>query len=268
MPVLTVRACAVLIVGALAVSTSACDAPDGVGTTSDNVPAVVATATAGGSGVARTGAAPTGSAISSTTGSAAASASLSPTAPSPSPPQKQSEPARTRFVFPVSGNVSYAHNVHHDYPATDIIAACGLTVRAVTEGVVLEVNRVDRYDPTTNLGRDRGGLFVSILGDDGVRYYGSHFSSIARRLTPGSRVGAGQAIGKIGATGDAGACHLHFGISPVCKGKGDWWIRRGVIWPSDYLDAWRKGLSRSAANEIARWLGKHGCPTLAASGAS
>lgn len=168
----------------------------------------------------------------------------------------------------MSGNVYYAHNVHHDYPATDIIAACGLTVRAVTDAVVLEVNRVDRYDPATNLGADRGGLFVSIRGDDGVRYYGSHLSAIEGGVTPGARLRAGQPIGRIGETGDASACHLHFGISPVCKGTGQWWIRRGEIWPADYLDAWRRGVSRSAANEVAQWQASHGCPTLAASGAS
>src|SRR5262245_59501954 len=82
-----------------------------------------------------------------------------------------------RYVFPVEGTTSYAHT-HHDYPASDIMAPCGRPVRAVTDGVVLEVSRVDRWDPQTNLGADRGGLSVSILGDDGVRYYGSHFSVI------------------------------------------------------------------------------------------
>src|SRR5262245_4389151 len=35
-----------------------------------------------------------------------------------------------RYAFPVVGKVGYGRD-HHDYPATDIIAACGLTVRAV-----------------------------------------------------------------------------------------------------------------------------------------
>jgi len=176
--------------------------------------------------------------------------------------------AAGKYVFPVSGNASYAHNVHHDYPAADIIANCGLTVRAVTDGVVLEVNRVDRWKKSTNLGPDRGGLSISILGNDGVRYYGSHFSKITKGLSSGDEVTAGQPIGLVGRTGDAGACHVHFGLSPVCKGKNDWWIRRGEVWPAQYLDAWRKGVNKSPAGEVDRWLKQHGCPSLDESGAT
>src|SRR5262245_35138009 len=43
----------------------------------------------------------------------------------------------TAYVFPVaSGDVTY-ERTHHDYPATDIIAACGAPVLAVTDGTVL-----------------------------------------------------------------------------------------------------------------------------------
>jgi murein DD-endopeptidase MepM/ murein hydrolase activator NlpD len=202
------------------------------------------------------------SASEGSTGSAfgAASATASPKLRVPKPVGK--------YVFPVDGNASYAHNVHHDYPAADIIANCGLTVRSVTDGVVLEVNRVDRWEKATNRGPDRGGLSISILGNDGVRYYGSHFAKITKGLSAGDEVAAGQEIGLIGRTGDAGACHLHFGLSPVCKGKNDWWIRRGEVWPAGYLDAWRKGDNKSPATEVDRWLKKHGCPSLDESGAS
>jgi murein DD-endopeptidase MepM/ murein hydrolase activator NlpD len=179
--------------------------------------------------------------------------------PSATPSPAPSLPAKEyRYVFPVDGDVSYAH-AHHDYPASDIIAACGRTVRAVTNGVVLEVNRVDRWDPETNLGPDRGGLSVSILGADGVRYYGSHFSVIVGGLKAGSPVAAAEVIGRVGRTGDASACHLHFGISPPCARTGDWAVRRGVVWPWPYLDSWRAGGSRSPVTEVASWLAKHSC---------
>ena len=55
----------------------------------------------------------------------------------------------------------------------------------------------------------------------------------------------------VGKTGNASVCHLHFGISPPCARTGDWWIRRGVIWPWPYLDAWRVGAVRSPATEVA-----------------
>jgi murein DD-endopeptidase MepM/ murein hydrolase activator NlpD len=102
-------------------------------------------------------------------------------------------------------------------------------------------------------------LFVSILGVDGVRYYGSHLSSIAADLAAGQRVRAGQTLGAVGRTGDASACHLHFGISPPCRRVGDWSVRRGVVWPWGYLDAWRAGRAVSPVPAVASWLRDHGC---------
>jgi murein DD-endopeptidase MepM/ murein hydrolase activator NlpD len=214
-----------------------------------------------------------GSAAASSTGLPSAGA-IGSTSPSPSAtPTATVAPTPTvaptkaladlRFVFPVrAANASYARD-HHDYPASDIMAACGSPVLAVTDGVILEVNRIDTWDPKVNAGATRGGLSVSLLGDDGVRYYGSHLRSILPAIEAGVRVTAGQNLGEVGDTGDAGACHLHFGISPVCARTGDWWIRRGVIWPWPYLDAWRKATSKSALTEITAWSAAHGCPSSA-----
>lgn len=132
---------------------------------------------------------------------------------------------------------------------------------AVTDGTVLEVSRVDRFDRRGPKGPFNGGLSVSLLGDDGVRYYGSHLSVVADGLAAGVRVRAGQSLGTVGRTGNANnVCHLHFGISPRCTGKDDWWIRRGVVWPARYLDAWRRGVNREPAAEVTAWQRKHGCP--------
>ena len=115
-----------------------------------------------------------------------------------------------------------------------------------------------------NDGATRGGKFVSIEGVDGVRYYGAHLSKVAMGLKPGVHVTAGQRIGNVGRTGHAGACHLHFGISPVCAGTGDWWIRRGVVWPWPYLGKWRPkvdpALRSSPRHEVRAWLAANGCP--------
>jgi murein DD-endopeptidase MepM/ murein hydrolase activator NlpD len=174
---------------------------------------------------------------------------------------------KTRFtyVFPVVGHSGYAHK-HSEYPASDIIAACGLPVVAAVDGVVLEVSRDDPWSRGIKSGATRGGLFVSIRGDDGVRYYGSHMSKVKRGIEAGLRVHAGQEIGKVGRTGRAGACHLHFGISPICAGTGDWWIRRGVIWPWPYLDTWKSASieDRSPRKEIASWSAANGCPSAPA----
>ncbi len=171
--------------------------------------------------------------------------------------------AATRFdyVFPVVGRASYAHR-HSGYPASDILADCGLPVVSPVDGVVLEVSRADTWRPGDG-GATRGGKFVSIRGVDGVRYYGSHLERVKRGIQPGVRVEAGQRLGRVGRTGRAGACHLHFGISPVCQGTGDWWIRRGVIWPGPYLDSWRGkngAQPRSPRREVRDWLNENGCP--------
>jgi murein DD-endopeptidase MepM/ murein hydrolase activator NlpD len=199
--------------------------------------------------------------------STSAPAALSPSSVPPSsaaPPSKPTATARAKkaatHAFPVIGRTFYAHT-HHDYPATDIITACGNKVVAATTGRILAVTRKDTWQPTVNAGATRGGLSISILGDDGVRYYGSHMSAIDPKITPGARVTTGQTLGKIGKTGDTTACHLHFGISPPCRKVGDWWIQRGTIYPWPYLDAWRKGTAKSPVQAVAAWKAQHGCPS-------
>jgi peptidoglycan LD-endopeptidase LytH len=198
------------------------------------------------------------------------SASPAPTSPTSSTPSSASPfPTRAiqpRYVFPVVGQASY-QRVHADYPASDIIAPCGAVVRAVTDGIVLEVSRTDRYDEATDDGAARGGLFVSLRGDDGVRYYGSHLRTVNAGIEPGTRVRRAQPVGRVGDTGHAGVCHLHFGISPLCAGVGDWWIRRGVVWPWSYLDSWRAGGHASPVPAATAWRGAHGCPRTPPPGA-
>jgi peptidoglycan LD-endopeptidase LytH len=202
----------------------------------------------------------------SATGSATvlpgSSAEASSRSPAAAPGGSASGVTAARYVFPVKGNANY-ERTHHDYPATDIMANCGLPVVAATDGVVLELSRVDRFDKNNPKGEDKGGLFVAILGNDGVRYYGAHLSSIGSDINPGVRVTAGQQLGRVGSTGNSGACHLHFAISPPCAGTADWWIRRGVIYPWRYLDAWRAGNSLSPVSEVGTWLQEHGCATSA-----
>lgn len=207
----------------------------------------------------------TSSGDASASGSGASSASPQASAsqaPASAAPPKTTTAKTTPYRFPVVGKASYAHT-HHDYPASDIMAPCGAQVVSPVNGVVLEVTLKDTWTAKVNAGDTRGGLAWSILGDDGVRYYGSHASSIEPSIRAGVRVTAGQKIAKVGDTGDASACHVHFGISPACQKTGDWWIRRGVLYPWSYLDAWRAGKSKSPASAIAAWQAKNGCPKKA-----
>ncbi|MEV8511947.1 M23 family metallopeptidase [Dactylosporangium sp. NPDC051484] len=168
----------------------------------------------------------------------------------------------TKHAFPLQGKGSYSRD-HHDYPASDIIANCGLNALSPVDGTVLEVARVDTWNARVNDGATRGGLSVSILGTDGARYYMSHFSSINNGIEAGAKVVAGQPVAKVGRTGDASACHIHFGLSPACQKTGDWWTRRGVIWSWSYLDAWKAGEEKSPVAELEAWQQQHGCPAKA-----
>jgi murein DD-endopeptidase MepM/ murein hydrolase activator NlpD len=155
------------------------------------------------------------------------------------------------YVFPVAGcEVNYAR-AHHDYAATDILAKAGCKFVAPINGVVDEVNRTDSWSGKTNLGIDRGGLYVSIIGEDGVRYYGSHLRTIPASIQPGIAVKAGRLLGAIGATGSARgtAPHLHFGISWPTPPQ-TWWVRRGEVLPWKYLDAWKAGKDLSPVKEV------------------
>ncbi len=142
---------------------------------------------------------------------------------------------------------------HAGYPATDVFAACGAEIVAPVTGIALEVRRTDRWDPSTDDPATRGGRSVSLLGDDGVRYYLSHLDEVDDALTPGARVEVAQRLGTVGLTGRTSACHVHFGISPPCPDP-EWSVRRGVIDPAPYLDAWRADQPRSPADEVRAWL--------------
>lgn len=149
---------------------------------------------------------------------------------------------RVRYRFPIKGcSVSYGH-YHHDYPATDIFAARGCDFVAPVAGTVDEVSRHDHWSSSTNRGGQRGGRSVSIVGVDGVRYYGSHLNRVAKGIHAGLQVHRGQLLGHVGNSGDAAgiATHLHFGISWPTR-HGVWWVRRGEVYPWPYLDAWRTG---------------------------
>ena len=146
-------------------------------------------------------------------------------------------------VFPLEpANAASYSPGGHAYPATDLFASTGTRFVAVTDGVVDEVSRVDLWDPATDDPALRAGLYVSVIGGDGVRYYGSHLSVVADGVDAGTVVSAGQLLGEVGRTGNARdtPSHLHFGISRPTF-AGDWEVRRGEIDPVPFLLAWSAG---------------------------
>ena len=165
------------------------------------------------------------------------------------------------YVFPIVGCKATYAKAHHDYQATDIQAKAGCKYVAPTSGTITEVSAKDVWSWKNNFGDTRGGLSVTLVGDDGVRYYGSHFKKIELGIEPGVVVVAGQTLAYVGATGSAKgtAPHVHFGISwPTPVESNIWWVRRGVLYPWSYLDAWKAGTDKSPLKAVEKMRKKLG----------
>jgi len=167
-------------------------------------------------------------------------------------------PYRTPLADPAPASWGPTHS---GYPATDIFIACGAEIVSPVNGVISDVRRVDSWDPAVDNPATRGGRSVAVVGDDGVRYYVAHLDEVDPALVAGERAVIGQRLGTVGRSGRSSACHVHFSISPPCPGP-EWSVRRGVVSPAPYLDAWRSGEQSSPAAEMARWAAGH--PTACA----
>ncbi|WP_433510920.1 M23 family metallopeptidase [Nonomuraea sp. CA-143628] len=199
------------------------------------------------------------SAQSPATPPASASPSVTATIPSPTPtadpqsaetPPKGEDPVKIpppklskyTYAFPVQGCRTTYQRQLLVLPKTVIWAGKGCAFVAPVDGVVDEVNTLNKWSPTTDVGAYREGRFVTIIGDDGVRYLGGHLDAVADGLKPGVRVKVGQMLGRVGNSGNAlnTATNLYFAISWK-TGPAYWWVRRGMVKPWDYLDAWQSG---------------------------
>jgi peptidoglycan LD-endopeptidase LytH len=91
------------------------------------------------------------------------------------------------------------------HKGTDLFAAYRAPVYAITSGVV---NRHSRSG--------LGGIGLYLRGDDGNVYYYAHLDSIDAGAGVGTRVTAGELVGRNGYTGNASrsAPHVHFELHP------------------------------------------------------
>ena len=163
------------------------------------------------------------------------------------------------YVFPFSRvPVTYPKD-HLHYPAVDV-DGCYARILAPTAGVISQLHRKDKWTPEDDSPGTRGGLTITLTGDDGVRYFFSHLGRI--KVLKNQRVAAGDWIGVIGSSGNARVtrCHTHFGMSRVCP-LAEVYLLQGEIWPQKYLDAWRKGQQLSPRKEIVQLAKKdpRGC---------
>lgn len=110
------------------------------------------------------------------------------------------------IICPVQGSSAYGdtwgapRSGGRRHQGTDMLAPTGTPLQAVIGGETMH-----RSNPL-------GGITVSLIGDNGNRYYYAHL--VAYEGPPG-RVEQGQVIGYVGDTGNAtGVPHLHFEIRP------------------------------------------------------
>ena len=114
------------------------------------------------------------------------------------------------FVFPVQGPHSFIdswgapRSGGRTHTGTDILAPQGTPVVACVSGSISRTNRSDS---------GLGGITVWLTGNNGYRYYYAHLDGIASGISAGVSVSAGQLLGWVGHTGNAGSCnHLHFAM--------------------------------------------------------
>jgi murein DD-endopeptidase MepM/ murein hydrolase activator NlpD len=112
------------------------------------------------------------------------------------------------YVFPVGGGpgVVFASHTHHDYPAVDIAAPLGSPLYALADAVVLRAWSAP--DP-------RCGIGFTLRASDGQIWTYCHLSVLGAAVVPGATLTAGQAVGLVGATGDATGPHLHLQLQPA-----------------------------------------------------
>ena len=119
-------------------------------------------------------------------------------------------------VFPTQGRCSFVDSWHDGrsggrlHVGVDIVGPKGLAIYAVTDGTITKM-----YGAESKL----SGNALRLTAADATYFFYAHLDSFAPGLAVGSVVKAGQIVGYMGATGNAGGnSHLHFEIHP---GGGD-----------------------------------------------
>ena len=114
-------------------------------------------------------------------------------------------------VFPSQGRCSFIDSWHDErsggrrHIGVDIIGATGLALYAVSDGTITKMYGVDSK---------LSGNALRLTTADGTYFFYAHLDSFASGLAVGSVVRAGQIIGYMGSTGNAGNSHLHFEVHP------------------------------------------------------
>jgi murein DD-endopeptidase MepM/ murein hydrolase activator NlpD len=97
-----------------------------------------------------------------------------------------------RPVEPVPG-------VRPFHEGTDLATACGTPIHAATRGTVVQAGWDGTY-----------GNWILLEHGDGIQTGYAHIENGGLEVTTGDNVAVGQEIARVGATGAATGCHLHF----------------------------------------------------------
>ena len=114
-------------------------------------------------------------------------------------------------AFPSQGRCTFVDSWHESrsggrlHIGVDIIGPKGLALYAVVDGTITKM-----YGPESKL----SGNALRLTAADGTYFFYAHLDSFASGITVGTPVRAGQIIGYMGSTGNAGGSHLHFEVHP------------------------------------------------------
>jgi murein DD-endopeptidase MepM/ murein hydrolase activator NlpD len=89
--------------------------------------------------------------------------------------------------------------VNEFHRGTDVAASCGSPVFAATGGIVVEARANGTY-----------GNWILLEHGEGIQTGYAHIQNGGIEVTVGETVNAGEEIARVGSTGAATGCHLHF----------------------------------------------------------
>jgi LysM repeat protein len=105
------------------------------------------------------------------------------------------------FAYPTSFGLN--RGIFHYYNAVDIVSSCGSPIYASADGIIVDAKGTGKY----NYGY---GNLIKIQHYNGITTVYGHLSTLS--VKEGDKVYQGDLIGKMGDTGNAECCHLHFEV--------------------------------------------------------
>ena len=118
-------------------------------------------------------------------------------------PQISVFPSHGRCRFTDTWQQSRSGGRQHE--GVDIMGVKGLALYAVIDGTITKMYGADAA---------LSGNALRLTASDGTYFFYAHLDSFAPGIAVGSVVKAGQIVGYMGSTGDAGSPHLHFEVHP------------------------------------------------------